>query len=230
MENGIEVVFWGTDAGEIELKDAIRDVKLQQNFARSMSLADAMNPNNILCYEMNGAASAGAERFPAAADRTRLVRHRQRQVAEAHRSARQTLHEPVHGARLRHHPRGRPQRRDGVGRNLGRPRPAEVGASEGHPERHGYRITGAAWGAPIDRVEVKIDDGPWMPATIDHSEEAEFAWKIWSSRLAKAGTRRAHGHLARDRRFRANPTGDGRSLDRQEAHLLGKQRPGDAPH
>ena len=43
-----------------------------------------------------------------------------------------------------------------------------------------YRIVGAAWGAPIDRVEVKIDDGPWMPATIDHSEEAEFAWKIWS--------------------------------------------------
>lgn len=43
-----------------------------------------------------------------------------------------------------------------------------------------YWIVGAAWGAPIDPVEVKIDDGPWMPATIDHSEEAKFAWKIWS--------------------------------------------------
>src|ERR1044072_2660704 len=43
-----------------------------------------------------------------------------------------------------------------------------------------YRIIGAAWGAPIDRVEVKIDDGPWMQANIDHSEEAEHAWKIWS--------------------------------------------------
>jgi hypothetical protein len=29
-------------------------------------------------------------------------------------------------------------------------------------------------------VEVQIDDGPWMPATIDRSEEGEFAWKIWS--------------------------------------------------
>ena len=27
---------------------------MTQNFARSMSLADAMNPNNLLCYEMNG--------------------------------------------------------------------------------------------------------------------------------------------------------------------------------
>ncbi len=43
-----------------------------------------------------------------------------------------------------------------------------------------YQIIGAAWGAPIDRVEVKIDDGPWQPATIDRTDEAEFAWKIWS--------------------------------------------------
>ena len=42
-----------------------------------------------------------------------------------------------------------------------------------------YRITGAAWGAPIGKVEVKIDEGPWLEATIDHSDEAEFAWKIW---------------------------------------------------
>ena len=43
-ENGIEVVFWGTDVGDVELHDAIRDVKMHQNFARSMSLADAMSP------------------------------------------------------------------------------------------------------------------------------------------------------------------------------------------
>jgi hypothetical protein len=43
-----------------------------------------------------------------------------------------------------------------------------------------YRIIGAAWGVPIDRVEVKIDNGAWVPATIDHSEEADHAWKIWS--------------------------------------------------
>ena len=30
-------------------------MKLPQHFARSMSLADAMNPSNMLCYQMNGA-------------------------------------------------------------------------------------------------------------------------------------------------------------------------------
>ncbi|WP_246680052.1 molybdopterin-dependent oxidoreductase [Mesorhizobium sp. B2-4-1] len=51
LDTGIEVVFWGTDKGEIKRAD---DVKFTQNFARSMSLADAMDPKNILCYEMNG--------------------------------------------------------------------------------------------------------------------------------------------------------------------------------
>ena len=135
MENGIEVVFWGTDAGDIELHDDIRDVKMHQNFARSMSLADAMSPDNILCYEMNGADLPAPNGVAAAADRPRLVRHRQRQVAEAHRDPRPALHEPVHGARLRHHPRGGARRRDGLGRDLGRPHPPEVGAVAGHQER-----------------------------------------------------------------------------------------------
>jgi hypothetical protein len=29
-------------------------------------------------------------------------------------------------------------------------------------------------------MEVRIDDGPWLPTTIDEGEDAEFAWKLWS--------------------------------------------------
>jgi DMSO/TMAO reductase YedYZ molybdopterin-dependent catalytic subunit len=62
-----------------------------------------------------------------------------------------------------------------VGRSLLKSAPAKV-------TRQGdrYRIVGAAWGAPIAKVEVQIDDGPWIPATIDRSEEADNAWRIWS--------------------------------------------------
>src|SRR4029078_13290083 len=52
------------DEGEIALHDDIRDVKFKQNFARSMSLADAMDPKNIHCYEMNGATLPAANGFP----------------------------------------------------------------------------------------------------------------------------------------------------------------------
>ena len=44
---------------------------------------------------------------------------------------------------------------------------------------------GAAWGAPIAAVEVRIDDGPWRPAKlvgpVAHSRSARgFAWGFWT--------------------------------------------------
>jgi DMSO/TMAO reductase YedYZ molybdopterin-dependent catalytic subunit len=62
-----------------------------------------------------------------------------------------------------------------VGRALLKSAPAKVIRTGSQ-----YRIVGAAWGAPIAQVEVRIDDGPWLPATIDQGEDAEFAWKLWS--------------------------------------------------
>jgi len=43
-----------------------------------------------------------------------------------------------------------------------------------------YRIIGAAWGVPIARVHVRIDEQPWVSTMIDRGERAEHAWKIWS--------------------------------------------------
>ena len=51
---GIEIVFWGADQGEIALQDNARDVTMTQHFARSMSLADARDNSNMLAYDMNG--------------------------------------------------------------------------------------------------------------------------------------------------------------------------------
>jgi DMSO/TMAO reductase YedYZ molybdopterin-dependent catalytic subunit len=179
MENGIEVVFWGTDAGDIELKDDIRDVKMHQNFARSMSLADAMSPNNMLCYEMNGAALPAPNGFP-----LRLIAPGWYGIANVKWLKRIEVRDRRFMSLLmgRNYVTIREEDHNGetvwaetsVGRALLKSAPARVTRKD-----NSYRITGAAWGAPIDKVEVKIDDGPWLAATIDHSEEAEFAWKIW---------------------------------------------------
>jgi hypothetical protein len=32
----------------------------------------------------------------------------------------------------------------------------------------------------IQRVEIQIDGGAWVPVTIDQDHDAEFAWKFWS--------------------------------------------------
>ncbi len=178
-ENGIEVVFWGTDAGDIALKDAVRDVKMHQNFARSMSLADAMNPNNILCYEMNGEALSGGHGAP-----LRLIAPGWYGIANVKWLKRIELRDRRFTSLLmgRDYVTIREEDHNGetvwaetsVGRANLKSAPARVTKSDA-----GYRITGAAWGGAVAKVEVKIDDGPWLAAEIDTAEEAEHAWKIW---------------------------------------------------
>ena len=171
------MVFWGTDAGDVELKE--RELKMHQNFARSMTLAEAMNPNNILCYEMNGAELPAPNGFP-----LRLIAPGWYGIANVKWLKRIELRDSPFRNKFmaRDYVTIREEDHNGetvwvetsVGRSLLKSAPARVTKKD-----NSYRITGAAWGAPIAKVEVKIDDGPWMEAAIDHSEEAKFAWKIW---------------------------------------------------
>jgi hypothetical protein len=62
-----------------------------------------------------------------------------------------------------------------VGRALVKSAAARVTGQNGR-----YRIVGMAWGAPIARVEVRIDSGGWLPAAIDQTDNAQYAWKPWS--------------------------------------------------
>lgn len=176
LDEGIEVVFFGSDAGE----EDVSGIKMPQNFARSMSLADAMSSDNLLCYEMNGDPLPQANGFP-----VRLIAPGWFGIANVKWLKRIEVRPSRYMGRFmaREYVTIREERQDGesawiessVGRALLKSVPAKVTRSDRR-----YQIVGAAWGAPIARVEVRIDDGPWLPATIDTSEEAEFAWKIWS--------------------------------------------------
>jgi DMSO/TMAO reductase YedYZ molybdopterin-dependent catalytic subunit len=176
LDDGIEVVFFGSDVGEEE----VREIKMPQNFGRSMSLADAMSPNNLLCYEMNGAALPQKNGFP-----LRLIAPGWYGIANVKWLKRIEVRPSRYMGRFmaKDYVTIREEKRDGetvwtqtsVGRALIKSVPAKVTQKDSQ-----YGIVGAAWGAPIARVEVQIDGGPWMPATIDRSEDADFAWKVWS--------------------------------------------------
>ena len=179
LEEGIEVVFWGTDQGTIELHDAIRDLSMKQNFARSMSIEDAMSANNMLAYEMNGEPLPNENGFP-----VRLLAPGWYGIANVKWLKRIEVRDRRFESLLmgRDYVTIREEEHNGetywaetsVGRMNLKSAPARVTKS-----KDAYRVIGAAWGAPIDRVEVQIDDGPWQPATIDRTEEAPYAWKIW---------------------------------------------------
>ena len=158
LKEGSEVVFFGADKGE----ETVRETPMVQHFARSMSLAEAMHPGNLLCYEMNGeplpARNGAPLRLIAPGwygianvkwlERieiwdTRLAnRFMARDYVTIRRSQAGSEAEPVWTESL-------------VGRSLLKSAPARV-------VRNGdqYRIEGAAWGAPIRSVAVQIDDGP----------------------------------------------------------------------
>jgi Mo-co oxidoreductase dimerisation domain len=54
--------------------------------------------------------------------------------------------------------------------------PARVTQTDGH-----YRIIGMAPGgpAPIAAVEVKVDGGAWMKATLAEADKSPFTWRFW---------------------------------------------------
>lgn len=182
QDQGIEVVFYGSDTGEEE----VRGIKMPQNFARSMSLEDAMNPNNLLCYEMNGEPLPQSHGFP-----LRLLAPGWYGIANIKWLKRIEVRDTrfMGPWMARDYVTLREEQRNGetawmqtsVGRALLKSVPAKVTQKNGN-----YRIVGAAWGAPLQRVEVQIDGGPWTPATIDRSEEADFAWKMWYVDWAQA--------------------------------------------
>jgi DMSO/TMAO reductase YedYZ molybdopterin-dependent catalytic subunit len=176
LDDGIEVVFFGVDQGE----EIVRETTTVENFARSMSLADAMHPDNLLCYEMNGEALPAVNGAPVRLiapgwygvanvkwlDRIEIwdTRYAGRFMAKDYVTVRQdgTAEDPNWTQSL-------------VGRTLLKSAPARVVRSGDN-----VQIEGAAWGAPIRHVEVKIDDGPWQRATLDRSERAEYAWTFWT--------------------------------------------------
>ena len=176
LEQGREVVFYGHDIG----KQTVRDFELTTPFARSLSVADAMNPAYLLCYEMNGEPLPPSHGAP-----VRLLVPGWYGVANVKWLDRIEVIDTRFAGHFmaRDYVTIREEQRDGrpvwtetlVGRALLKSAPARVTRQNG-----AYRIVGAAWGATIARVEVRVDDGPWMTATIDEGVGSDYAWKLWS--------------------------------------------------
>ena len=184
-KEGIEVVFYGADSGKETSSyvggggEKISDIEMQMNFARSMSVPEAMDPANLLCYEMNGGPLPKGNGFP-----LRLIAPRWYGIANVKWLTRIEVRDsrfqgPFMSTRyvtVREEPRegGSVWVKSVVGKSLLKSMTAKVTVKDGL-----YRIYGAAWGAPIAKVEVKVDDGPWTAAVIDNGMEHEFAWKLW---------------------------------------------------
>lgn len=175
-DDAVEVAFYGVDAGE----ETVREQKITQNFARSLSLADATSPYHLLCYEMNGEPLPVRHGFP-----LRLiapgwygianVKWLQRIEVRSRRLMNRFMARDYVTLRKEVIDGEETWSESSVGRSLLKSAPARVVRSG-----DAYRIEGAAWGQPIGKVEVQIDDGPWQAAKLDTANVRRFSWRFWS--------------------------------------------------
>ena len=173
--DGIEVVFFGADQGTEE----IRDMEVVQNFARSMSLEDATAADVLLAYEVSGESLPVGNGFP-----LRLVAPGWYGVAHVKWLERIEIRDRRFMGKFmaRDYVTLRQEGPDedatwaetSVGRMNVNSIPAKVVRAGS-----AYRIHGAAWGADIARVEVRIDDGAWRPARLGEGRDDPRTWTFW---------------------------------------------------
>lgn len=176
QDDAVEVAFYGADVGE----ETVREQTIPQRFARSMSIEEATSPYNMLCYEMNGDPLPTRHGFP-----LRLIAPGWYGVANVKWLERIEVRSRrlMNKFMARDYVTLRKEERNGeevwsessVGRSLLKSAPARVVRSDDT-----YRIEGAAWGQPIAKVEVRVDDGPWQEATLDTTNVRRFSWRFWS--------------------------------------------------
>jgi DMSO/TMAO reductase YedYZ molybdopterin-dependent catalytic subunit len=174
-----EVLFTGLDRG-IENDE-------EQLFQRSLALADALEPDVLLAYELNGVPLPPQHGFP-----LRLLVPGWYGMTNVKWLARITLldepftgYQQARGYHLREH-------EDDEGEPLSRIHPRALMAPPGIPDfmsrertvRAGtVTIEGRAWSglAPVTAVEVSTDDGAtWQDARLDPPELGRWAWRHWS--------------------------------------------------
>ena len=203
LKEAVEIVFYGIDQGTQAIRDnsgivsggltgtvetdagGALDLTITEQFARSMSLDDALDPRNLLCYEMNGEPLPKKNGFP-----VRLIAPGWYGVANVKWLTRIEVRDQRHAGNFmaRDYVTIREEQRNGqpfwtfstVRHDRLKSAPAKV-ARRGHR----YLILGAAWGAPIGAVEVRIDDGPWNPAKLFGPEPRSrrsrgLAWRFWT--------------------------------------------------
>jgi len=176
-----EVVFFGADTGTEEVSHGGAVQKVEQHFARSLSIDEAMRPEVMLAYDMNGRPLSVGYGAP-----LRLI------VPGWYGVANVKWLDRIHLQATRF--MGRFMARDYVtlrGEEIGgnltwnetsvsRMRLKSMVARVTRAGNR-YRSTGFALndGTPLKVVEVRLDDRPWAPATL-RAENTRYSWKLFT--------------------------------------------------
>ena len=189
-----EIVFFGTDKGEEEVEWRTSKYKVEQQYGRSLQRDKATSPEPFLAYALNGEPLTKHQGFP-----LRLIvpgwygAPNVKWLSQIHAQEDQYLGK--FQARWYRTLKG-----EMIG---GEMKWVETAITKIHLKSFVARvtkngsdakITGVVLndGTPLKTVEVKIDDGPWQPVTMDPTTTAKYGWKLfnytWKNPTAGAHT------------------------------------------
>jgi DMSO/TMAO reductase YedYZ molybdopterin-dependent catalytic subunit len=187
----IEVVFFGFDQNDETLrKGTPRELTVPVPFARSMSLEDALGLNVLLAFERNGEPLAKRNGAP-----VRLIVPGWYGIANVKWLRRIELRDRRFMGKFmgRDYVTVRGERHGNevvfVETSVARmnlksvvARVTRLPANDGKVPLKAY---GAVWGdgTPLQKVEVKLDDGPWREAKFDAEPMEKFSWRFFSIEL-----------------------------------------------
>lgn len=183
-----EVVFYGADKGNEEVVFRQQTLKVQQQFARSITLENAMKPEPLLAYALNGQPLSRDHGFP-----LRVIMPGWYGVANVKWLSEIHLQEgrflgnyqarwyrtvrAVGGTGELTDPETQFVETEVTRLNL-KSVIARVRKSGNVHQVLGFVLND---GTPLRSVEVKVDDGPWQRATLD-SANTQYSWKLFTYR------------------------------------------------
>jgi len=177
-----EIVFFGADRGPESVEFRTQKFDVDQQYGRSLTRGQAMATDALLAFAMNGEPLTRHQGSP-----LRLVvpgwygAPNVKWLAEIHaqdvaylgkfqaRWYRSLRGEMINGEmKWTEKPITRQQLKSFI---------ARITAVGGQ-----HRVLGVVLndGTPIRSVEVKVDDGPWQPATLDPSTREKYSWKLFT--------------------------------------------------
>jgi len=183
-----EVVFFGYDHGSGDVAFRQQTYKLDQQFGRSITLENAMKPEPMIAYAMNGEPLTLNQGFP-----VRLVMPGWYGVANVKWLAEVHLQEERYVGNYQTRWYRTIRGVGGTGKDDD-PETQWVENEVTHMQLKSViarvRKTGGAHqvlgfvlndGTPVKSVEVQIDNGPWQKATLD-SANSQYSWKLFTYR------------------------------------------------
>ena len=177
-----EFVFFGADHGEEEIEWRTQKFKLDQQFGRSLNREQALSGQPFLAHALNGEPLTRHQGSP-----LRLIVPGWYGVANvkwlAHIHVQEEAYLGKYQARWYRTLRG--EMIDGEMKwKESAVTHMQLKSFIARVTKDGsrHKVLGVVLndGTPIKSVEVKVDDGPWQPATLDPATNSKYSWKLFN--------------------------------------------------